>query len=324
VSPTNVHPRFDTMAIAVPIEDFDRIGATRTVSGYGTPAETHKWSRQLESGGFVATGFGHSAWIEASIPKRMHEGSNVDAVSLDDMMQGVRDLYDDAGRFLQIDRAHLFEESKVIRMDMVRDFRDVTDQTVILDGLGRMEHPGRSKVRRMADPARGQAETLRVGPKAWAATLYDKCAESKGQAPPGSLRFEVRLHHDQMTSMFARSNGGHVSRLWDLNSERRAALSRAQRAWFGRAGFDATVAPRDTIGQLVRGSGLRPSAQGNLWAYLTLPGFGADLSRNTRAKYRKLAEQVGVAPAWFHHDDTIRPLSQQYRLDYETGTSIAA
>jgi len=319
---SEVPARFDTVAIAVPIDDFDRIGTTHTVSNFATPAETHKWSRKLSAGGFLATGFGHKAWIEASIPKRMRDGENVLPVDEDELLDGLSDLYDDACRYVQVSRGHLFEESKVIRLDMVRDFQNVKDQTVLLDGLGRLDHPGRSKVRRFNDPSKGQAETLRVGPRAWACTLYDKAAES-GTAPPGSLRFEARLHHDQLTSKFASSNGGHVQVVADL-VDRSTALARAQRAWFGRAGFDASVAPRDVIGQLVRNSGLSPVRQGSLWAYLTLPGFGPSLHRNTRRRYRQLAQGLGVAPAWFHADDTVRPIAQVYRLDYDAGTSVAA
>lgn len=310
----------DTVAIAVPVDDFDRVGMTHTVDGFGTPAERHRWSRKLDGGGFLATGMGHKAWIEASLPKRADpEGENVEALPIPRALEVLEDLYYEAADHLCVSRGHVFDESKVIRVDFVRDFHDVDDIPIVLDGLARVDQPGRSKVRRFADPARGQAETLRVGPKAWGCTLYDKHAETGGRAPRGQLRFEARTHQDQLTSVWARGHGGHVRVVEDLH-ERGDALATIQRGWFERAGFDRQVAPRDVIGQLIRTCGESPRVQAMLWSYLTMPGFGADLSSNTRRKYRTMATDAGVTPAWFHADDTVRPVAQVVGLDYDAGT----
>lgn len=337
-----VAAQFDTVGIAVPIEAFDMVGATHTIDGEGTESERHRWSRQLPGGGFLATGFANKAWIEASIPKRVDpEGENIRSLPLVETIDGLAGLYAEAAEYLEVDQAHRFEESKLVRVDLVRDFSDVEDLPLLLDGLGRVEQPGRSKVRRFADPARGQAESLRVGPRAWACSLYDKHAETGGKAPAGSLRFEARLHGDQLSSRFARDNGGLFSVVGDLAggvrvdgahlvpNDRSAALDRAQRAWFERAGFDRRVTPRDEIGQLVRRCGLKPAKQGTLWAYLTLPGFAADLHRNTRRVYRNLAVDLGVCPASnFTADDLpvemTMPAPQSRWLDYNAGTSLAA
>lgn len=323
-----VHAKFDTIGIAVPIDDFDRVGCKHTIDNQHTAEEGHKWSRQLKGGGFLATGFGNRAWIEASIPKRVDKHSeNTTALEAVEMVLGLEDLAEEASKFLSLTEGHRFEDSKVIRVDFVRDFSGVDDLGMILDGLAHVEQPGRSKVRRFADPSKGQAETLRVGPRAWGCTLYDKHAETGGSsalAPPGSLRFEARLHQDQMSSTFNIKNGGGIRTVGDLMG-RDERLASMQRAWFRRAGFDKVVMPRDQVGEMIRSlTEVTPAVRGSLWAYLTLPGFAADLHRHTRRKYRQLASDLGVCPTWFRSDDTVRAVPETVGLDYDRGLSLEA
>lgn len=329
---STVAPTFDTVGIAAPIDSFNPVGMTHTINAYGTLAESHRWSRKLEGGGFLSTGIGNAVWIEASLPKRVDpEGGNITPLDLEGTVKALGDLYLEATEHVAIAPGHHFEESKVIRLDMVRDFTDVHDLSIILNGLARVDQPGRSKVRRFADPARGQAETLRVGPKAWGATLYDKHQETANEptrAPEGSLRFEARLHQPQLRSKFATEHGGNVLVVEDLY-DRERQLGGLQRAWFERAGFDRQIAPRDTIGEAIRHLEVSPNIKGSLWAYLTLPGYGNDLHRHTLRKYRSLAADIGVAPYWFHDDDTVNEnvvslVAQVVGLDYDSGTSVAA
>ena len=327
VSLSLVPPRVDTVGIAFPVSDWDRVGCDVQVKGFGTPTEGYRYSRRLAGGGFLATGAGNSAWVEASLPKRVSEDNN-EGLGWDDAIDALEGLYSEALGFVDGSTDASFLDCKVVRLDLVRDFRDVSLVGPLLDGLAGVSHPGRTKVRRFADPARGAAETLRVGPKAWGCTLYDKFRETLAGrgvvAPEGSLRFETRLHQDQLSSVWAKNSGGHMRVVEDLlghdgrGEERCAVLSRN---WFARAGFDREVRGGSALEHVVASCGLSPARTGALWAYLTLPGYGDSLSINARRFYRRAAEQLGLVPG-----EPSAELSRRsvLRLDYELGTLVAA
>lgn len=321
---------FDTVGIAVPCDDFDRDVFDVQVSrnrGVGEP--NYRYKLTLPGGGFIGCGVGNAAWLEASLPKRVFDGENVKALPIDDTLEVLRDVVEEARWWVDIPRGHLFEESKLVRVDLVRDFHGVNDQTEVLDGLAAIDQPGRAKVRRFADPSANRAETLRVGPKAWGCTLYDKHAETNGKAEPGSVRFEARLHQDQLMSVFQRDNGGCFSRVGDLtrwDSDRRAgALAHAARAWFGRVGFDRAVSAKRGLYESIAAAGLSHTEAAGVWAYLTLPGWAATVSKNSRTKYRRIAANLGYAPIF---DGATVPVDQTegrvVRLDFQSATLVAA
>lgn len=329
-SSTYVPARLDTVGIAVPCDDFDRVGCTETIENRHTPNERHTYRRTLAGGGFVGTGVGHAAWIEASLPKRATEDRRNDvALEVGDALDVLHGLYVEASQFLDIPRGHAFDESRIVRLDLVRDFHDVDCQTELLDGLAAIDQPGRSKVRRFADPSANRAETLRVGPRAWGCTLYDKHTESRGQAPQGQIRFEARLHRSQLTSAFARANGGHFASVADVircgrldgTADGGASLARAQRAWFERVGFDRSISARWDIVRVMRAADLTNAQAAGLWAYLTLEGWHQTASKNTRAKYRAIADTLGLVPVF--EGGSSPELHRSIRLDYDSGTIAA-
>lgn len=329
----HVAAQFDTVGIAVPCDDFDRVGCSVTIDGYSTDQEKYRYSRKLAGGGFVATGIGNAAWLEASLPKRVSDDDdNSVALGLDDALGALYDMYDEAREWCDYSPGHLFEESKLVRLDLVRDFHDVEHQTELLDGLASIDQPGRAKVRRFADPSANRAETLRVGPRAWGCTLYDKHVETGGKAPEGQVRFEARLHRPQLTSVFARTHGGCFMVVGDLvrcrldgEGDGGDSLAIAQRAWFERVGFDRAVSSKRGLYDAVRGAGLSHTEAAGVWAYLTLPGWAATISKNSRTKYRRIAASFGYAPAY---DGAVVPVDQTdhrvVRLDYDAGTLVAA
>lgn len=329
---------FDTVGIAVPITGFDPVDTEVTIQHAGTSQEQYRYNRRLPGGGFCGTGVGNVAWLEASLPKRASpEDENIDALELEPAIEALYGLYQESMRYTDHDGGHVFEESRLVRLDLVRDFKGVTRQTEVLDGLAGVVQPGRAKVRRFADPSAHRAETLRVGPKAWGCTLYDKHAETRGRAEPGHVRFEARLHKDQMRSVFARRNGGHFATVEDLvrvhgddfEGDAGRSLAVAQRAWFERVGFHHEISACHELVRLIGALGLSASRAASLWAFLTLPGWAVACSRNTRAKYRALAECLDVCPRF---DLCDVPDVQLYdvnagttlRLDYATGTQVAA
>jgi hypothetical protein len=335
----NVPSSIDTIGLSVPIISADEIGATVSIVRSGTPDETRTFRRKLDGGGFLAWGMGQSAWIEASLPKRV-SGGNVAGLPVAEALEAVADLYDEAAGFLEVRRdgvpsaplrsgssdvryrAGSWIEAKVVRLDLVRDFDDVHQAPFLLDGLANVPMSGRAKVRRYADAERNRAETLTVGPMAaWKATLYDKHAETAGtdhEAPEGRLRFETRMRSDLLTSVWASKHGGHIAQVMDLDEHR---VRRLTRSMFERVGFDREVDAMGRLVQLVFGAdGLTASDKRGLWCFLTAGLAGADLGyhRNTERKYRALAADLGIVAGPLTHASAATVVA----LDYDSGREV--
>lgn len=311
----------DTVGISIPIRDADQSGATVTILNAGTRDQKSEWRRTLPGGGFLAGGRGHSAWVEASIPKRIGE-DNVEAVPLPIALEALEALHAEALEYVEPDRhkgGHSFLDANVKRLDFVRDFDGVASQSIMLDGLATVPLRGRVKRRRYADVKRNRAETLSVGNSVWLATLYDKHAETQGLAPEGRVRFEARMRSDRLTSEWAKKNGGHIRSLRDMTEEKCQML---RRGMFHRVGYDREVAASARVADLIASTDLSPREQRNLWAYLTMPGAGADPGFGTQAaaKYRRLAEELGVTVLQL--DDAGPEAPVVMRLDYDRGTEV--
>lgn len=322
--------QLDTVGIAFAIqEEFDCVGVTHTIVNSGTAEEQHRFNRKLPGGGFIGMGVGGMCWAEASLPKRV-DGQNWQAVGLGQALELVAELHREACEFVEPDRVrdgHRVEASKVVRLDLVRDFEGVRSLGFVLDGLAGSQQRGGWKVARHADPERARAETLAVGPKSWRCTLYDKHAESP-EAPPGQLRFESRLHAEQLRSAGARDHGGHVRVLADLGEDKLQSLRRWK---FEQVGFDREVVAVGRVQELVfspllPGSkrdqhGLTKAEQRALWAYLTAGARGVDIgmSHNTAGKYRGIARRLGITMAAGELLDEGRIT---LRLDYDRGQEV--
>jgi len=284
----------DTFAIAFPVVDVDTTGATVTTQGYGTPNTIVSGKRPLEGGGFLAWGRGGMAWAEASLPKRF-DGQNVSALRWEEALDAGEALYREAAAWCELDRAregHKFERSKVVRIDLVRDFEGVADVSWLLDGLAGVRQKGRVGTKRFSDRERGGSATLSAGNAAWLCTLYDKFAESLGAdgSEPGHLRFEARCRQRLLQSAGAVMAGGKVERVGDLSEVKAAGMRRQQ---YRRVGFDREVVTSARLVDVVAAApDLTPRARRELWAYLTLPDPG--FSRPVVRKYAAIAADLGV------------------------------
>lgn len=308
----------DTVGIAFPVHpDFEKVGATVTVANFGTTDQDVRYRRKLDGGGFLGLGVASKAWLEASLPKRQGD-DNVTALDVPDALETLQEAYWEALKYCEPHEHHRFEDSKVVRLDGVRDFDGVHHVGPLLDGLATVRRDDkRWKVRRFADAERAMAETVRVGPRAWGGTLYDKHKESPEYAAPGRLRFEARLHHDQLTSVFARNNGGHIRTVCDITSEKVGTLTSAM---FSRCAFDREVSAMASLAETITTyDGISERERAALWAYLTMPGFAGHLAPNTERKYRRIAKQLGVASV-----GNLQEVGTLYtmRLDYDTATEV--
>jgi hypothetical protein len=313
--------RLDTVGICFPISgEFETEGAHATVSDLGRPAESWRYRHALPGGGFLALGVGSKAWVEASLPKRAG-GDNVEGLVVAPALEVLETAWAEAQKFCEADRGaggDRFELAGVVRLDPVRDFEGVGHIGPLLDGLAGV--PGRDsrhKVRRFADGERNRAESLRVGPKAWGGQLYDKHAETGGRCEVGRLRFEARMHREQLTSEWAKKEGVVMRQVADISTEK---VERLTRSTFERVGFDREVSGVAEAGERVFSlEGWRPDAKAGLWAFLTVPEYSAMVSRNTAQKYRQAARELGLVVGQVL--DAEAP-AVTARLDFDRGSEV--
>ena len=333
----------DTVGISFPIRDADTTGATVTVVAADTPDARYTYRRRLDGGGFLAWGVGDSAWVEASLPKRVNP-DNIAALSADQAVEALRDLYAEAVEHVEPvtapklnarpyeDKYHGrigfapepiqhrgWDTAKIVRADFVRDFDGVRNVAPLLNGLSTIRQPGRHKVSRFADAERSNAETLRVGPKSWSCTLYDKHAETNGAAAPGRLRFEARLRSRQLLGKFSHKFAQPIHTVSDLTAERVHAMTAAH---FSHVGFDREVSGVAQLSALINScDDLSPRTKRELVGYLAgrAMGIELDFSPNTERRYRNLAAQLGLvlSPESLGESFTAR-------LDFAAGTEVLA
>ena len=306
----------DTVGVSFPICEADLTGATITTTGAGTEKESHTYRRALEGGGFMAWGIGGTAWVEASLPKRAGP-NNVSALGVADSVEVLREMYREALGFCvarpevgavadltggglesgsarsSMPGAAVFDLVKIKRLDIVRDFDGVTAIPALLDGLASVRRAGRSKVRRFADGEANLAETLRVGPKSWACTLYDKFAETGGACAPGRLRFEARCRSELLEGERLAAVTAPVRRVSDLSDAGIALIASAQ---WEHVGFGAEVNGVGSFAARINACDLSPVEKRNLVGYLAARSLGVELemSPNTERKYRRAAAALGL------------------------------
>lgn len=312
----------------MPELSIDTVGIAIPVTGRGVRAgirnELGTQNRfRLPSGGFVAVGIGEMAWIEASLPNRSR-GENTSGVGLDEARQIIGEMVEEATIFVEpagrreietesgIVRSVSLEDPRVVRLDLVRDFslEEPRRLTPILDGLAGVPRDGRIKVRRFADGRTGRAETLRVGPASWAATLYDKHVESGGLADRGSLRAEFRLRSRQLTSIGTRARHGAIVTVSDFVEERCESI---RREWFEKARFGSWVGGRRSIWDMLRETDLSDREKIFFvgWLQARNDSVVTSISSKTDRRYRRILAQM---PAVDQYQGDVR-----MRLNYELG-----
>lgn len=311
----------------------DTVGVAIPVTGRGVRAgvrnELGAQNRfRLPGGGFVAVGIGEMAWIEGSLPNRSR-GENTAGVSLDEARALICEMVDEAMMFVEpaekreietetgILGSVSVEDPRVVRLDLVRDFslNEPRRLTAILDGLAGVPRDGRIKVRRFADGKTGRAETLRVGPASWAATLYDKHVESGGLAERGSLRAEFRLRSRQLTSVGTRTRHGAIVSVADLEEERCEAI---RKDWFDKAKFGTWVGGRKSIWDLLRETDLSDREKIFFvgWLQARNDSVVTSISSKTDRRYRRILADM---PAVDEYSGDVR-----MRLNYEIGSEEIA
>jgi hypothetical protein len=201
---------------------------------------------------------------------------------------------------------------RVKRLDVARDFTGISRPDFIVRGLGPVHRPWARRNLVHYDPARQGAQTLMVGSGAGVVRLYDKNAETGGNAP-GVLRWEVEARGD-----WCRSYGG-IKYLGDVDPETVAELGRNRWEW---SAMGTEVTALESVVEKVMRSGLSFAEQRGVIGYLTMVAAGADVraAKGTHAKYRRAAREIGIAvdPGSLSTDTG----GFRARLDLETGREL--
>lgn len=316
--PAVVEVSVDTVGIAIPCRGGLKFGSHSNGRSRVT----------LPGGGFLAVGIGEMAWIEASLPKR-ELGVNVRGLNLDDSRASIKRLVKEAEQFVEYSSAKSIsdhngrkieisaDDPRVVRLDLVRDFNlQNTDLlSPILNGLAQIPRNGRVKVRRFGDGKSGQAETLRVGPATWAATLYDKHVESRGLAEAGSLRSEFRLRSRQLASAEVASASGTIISVSDLDESR---CDQIRRIWFEKARFGSWISEGRSVWDFL--SNVELSDREKMffagWLSAREANVNVKLSVQTERKFRNLLATCHLE----HQGSGVK----RFRLNYESGNEELA
>lgn len=271
------------------------------------------WSKwHLDRGGSLGVANG-CAWVEASLPHRVH-GDNNSALPFPDVAAALADLLGEAGEYVVFNPAAVSPRLlRVPRVHIVRDFDHIGNPSLLLAGLGRGRQPGRTTVLRTSFA--GVTESVTVGTKtSWSAEMYDKLRESGGFAPAGRVRFEARLKTRRLQGGWADAHGGCVRVVADLTEEKMTMLAKGT---FDLVGFGEAAATRDEVVRRVEASGLKSQEKTNLLGHLLYQsvGMSSPLSEVTATKYERLARELGVR---LHPD----ALLSSTRLDWDTGREV--
>jgi hypothetical protein len=268
------------------------------------------------------------AWVEFSAPK-VGTGSNVVALPLAAALDVARDVYDEAGDV--VDWVTPFDQLRVQRLDLDRDFEDVQQQGPLLSALAKVRAPYNPKTRLYPDSERNGAVTLTRGPAArWLATLYSKEGEAAHRAryastedrpraladlarAAGRLRYELRLRPDVM--------GPDLRLVRDVQGKGEDLAGLARR-YFDRVGYGLEVTGMERAAALVMGADhLRVDARLALlgWLFCEAQQVPVDVYRKNAKRYRDRATDLGVTAP-----DLLDLATTNVRLDYDTARMVAA
>lgn len=311
----------------------DTVGVAFPVRGMGLRREFRseiapRTRFALSSGGFLSLGVGEMAWVEASLPKRSR-GENVSGVTISEAKELINEMVTEACLYVEPELSReITTESgvravvsatnpRIVRLDLVRDFQltDPSRMTDILNGLANIPRDGRIKVRRFADGRTGRAETLRVGPSSWAATLYDKHVESGGLADKGALRCEFRLRSRQLSGQRVQRLSGPLVSLDDLTVERCELL---RLDWFERVRFGSWVGNTTNVWACLQGLDLTDREKIFFvgWLQARTDAVDLELSPKTERRYRAVLASLS--------SNTATNIGTRIRLNYEMGCEEAA
>jgi hypothetical protein len=204
------------------------------------------------------------------------------------------------------------EDFEVRRIDVTRNFYDITNPSRYLFGLRAVPKSRATFNRLFSNPASGVPETLEAGSKSGGKVmLYDKHAQVPSRAEPGTLRCEVQAHQSWCQRY------GSIRTVSDLTAQNIDKLADDRFQWFG---LEAEVMSYDTMCERIVGDeSLSASTKIELleYALARLRGDEHQMCSKTARKYSRLLRELNIAP----YRESAMNFSIS-RLDFESGTEV--
>lgn len=310
----------DRLSVSFPVDSFnsDRTAWDREdIRKPGTPDETVTRNVQVkineQTKAFVgvmripATG---EIWAKIELnPSRVTDPDGHGLCPVGDVVEVLADVVD-----LVLDlvspRVPSVYEMNVKRLDVARDFVDVSRPAFILKGLGPIPRPWARRNLIHADPRLRGAQTLMVGSGEGIVRLYDKDAETGGAAP-GVLRWEVEARDG-----WCGTYGG-INKVGNICEGSIRALATNRWEW---SAMGLEVSAIENVVEKVMRSDLTYVKQQRLVGYLTMLAANADvrMSKESAAEYRRHARRLGIVVG----DCGVDSEGFSARLDWETGREV--
>ena len=201
------------------------------------------------------------------------------------------------------------------RIDVAKDFAGVDEAGSLIRGLGALHRPWSRLNQTHADPKRHGAQTLMVGSGAGVVRLYDKHAETKGDAPEGTVRWECEAR------AWAKDKG-RMKMLGDVQGASVEALGQERFGWSGM-GAEVAGSMSRLVAVVHECDYLSGAQKRSFLGWLVEQAAGVESSvgsGHTLAKYRRLQRELGIAAPC----DFGAMLEVVRRLDWESGREVVS
>jgi hypothetical protein len=311
----------DRISLSFPVADFDRDERSWwrvSTTAVGGPNEARQFSQNVSLGpgqpkvfvGVSDVAAARGLWGKVELnPSRVVNPDGWELASTAEVRGAVMDAVVAALPMLTPATENV-GEFRVKRLDVARDFQTSHGEFYVR-GLAPVHRAWARRNLVHFDPARKGAQTLMVGSGTGVVRLYDKEAETGGQAPPGTLRFEAECRSAWC------SNYAGIDCLDDVTDSNVDQLARNRWEW---SGMGTDVAAMERVVEVAKRSGLSPRELCSFLGYVTLlaNGSGRVVSKNTATKYRRMARSLGVSISELE-ESSARFLG---RLDWDQGCEV--
>jgi hypothetical protein len=313
----------DRLSLSFPVREFDRDLAswgsvTESLSRDGQRVSRYGASLELDGGASVFVGvLDRSDAPSRPIgkvefnPSRVEDPEGCSLAPVASCESAVLSAVGAAFELLTVDQGLRVEDLSVKRLDVARDFHDVSSPSATLRALGPVNRPWSRKNAVFSDPAAHGAQTLYVGSGAGGARAYDKHVETGGVAAPGTVRFEAECR-----SGWCDRYGG-IVRLGDLDEDSvgRLALDRWEWSAMG-VEVTSTAGVVEAVGQ--SGLSRREQAMFLGWLVSQSTAYAYEPSSASLAKFRRLQRSLGIAVG----PEAVASVGFVSRLDWESGSEV--
>jgi len=203
------------------------------------------------------------------------------------------------------------DEVVIRRLDIARDFRDVLDVERIIRGLFEVKrtHCRQAGVFKDSSDVPG---SVSAGSRAGKVRTYDKCRQSRGQAPDGTVRSELEAR-----SGWLKRYGG-IYTLGNLTEANILRLFINRMSWFG---LEREIITFQIAIQRIIDEDLDPRRFQGLIKYMFNRNAGGEqkCSDRTAGKYEQFLRELGIALLLEEREPTMVS-----RLDLASGREVVA